>query len=34
LFCQFDALALARVVGAGRAAKMLAPGSSPTFVFC
>ncbi|WIA34691.1 hypothetical protein OEZ86_013004 [Tetradesmus obliquus] len=34
LFCQFDALALSRVVGQGRAAKMLAAGSTPTFVFC
>jgi U3 small nucleolar RNA-associated protein 25 len=34
LFCQFDALALARVVGHSRAAKMLAASSSPTFVFC
>lgn len=34
LFCQFDALALARVVGQSRAAKMLAAASSPTFVFC
>jgi U3 small nucleolar RNA-associated protein 25 len=34
LFCAFDALALGRVVGASRAAKMLTPGSSPTFVFC
>jgi hypothetical protein len=34
LFCQFDALALARVVGQSRAGKMLAAASSPTFVFC
>jgi U3 small nucleolar RNA-associated protein 25 len=34
LFCQFDALALSRVVGHSRAAKMLAADSTPTFVFC
>lgn len=34
LFCAYDALSLGRVVGAGRAAKMLAPGSSSTYVFC
>ena len=32
LYCKWDALALARVVGAGRARKMLA-GSSPTYMF-
>lgn len=34
LFCQFDALALSRVVGHSRGAKMLAADSTPTFVFC
>lgn len=34
LFCQFDALALARVVGHSRAATMLTATNSPTFVFC
>lgn len=33
LFCAYDALALARVVGAGRARKMLA-SDAPTFMFC
>eukprot|EP00879_Flechtneria_rotunda_P029257 GHRR01031570.1.p1 GENE.GHRR01031570.1~~GHRR01031570.1.p1 ORF type:complete len:239 (+),score=70.50 GHRR01031570.1:2-718(+) len=33
LFCQFDALALGRVVGHSRAGKMLA-ADTPTFMFC
>lgn len=33
LFCQYDALALGRVVGHSRATKMLSAESS-TFVFC
>lgn len=33
LFCKFDALALGRVVGNSRAAKMLA-AETPTFMFC
>lgn len=33
LYCKWDALSLARVVGGGRAKKMLGSASS-TFMFC
>lgn len=34
LFCAFDALALGRIVGAGRCSKMLDPDAASSFVFC
>ena len=34
LFCKYDVLQLERVVGTGRARKMVAPGDSSTFMFC
>ncbi len=34
LYTRYDALALARIVGAERAATLLGEGSKPTVMFC